>query len=42
MEIKTKTELMKMSNEELEKEENTAWEYFKKVKAIMKFIALEE
>ena len=42
MEIKTKTELLKMSKSDLEIEENTAWDYFKKVKAIMKFMAIEE
>ena len=36
MEIKTKTELLEMSKEGLEKEENTAWEYFKKVKKYAK------
>ena len=42
MEIKTKTELLKMSTEKLETEENMAWEYYKKVKAIIKFIELED
>ena len=30
MEIKTKTELLAMSQIDLEKEENIAWDYFKK------------
>jgi len=42
MEIKTKTELLKMSKSDLEIEENTAWDYFKKVKAVSKFLELEE
>ena len=42
MDIKTKTELLKMSTEKLEIEENMAWEYYKKVKAIIKFIELED
>ena len=40
--MKTKTELIGMSKEEIEAEEQKAWVYYSKVKAIMKFIALEE
>jgi hypothetical protein len=42
MDTKTKTELLAMSRTDLEKEENNAWNYFKKVKAIIKFIELED
>ena len=42
MEIKTKTELLEMSQIDLEKEENIAWDYFKKIKAIMEFNNLED
>ena len=42
MEIKTKTELLKMSKSDLEIEENIAWDYFKKIKAIMEFNKLED
>ena len=42
MDIKTKTELIVMSKEELEIEENMAWEYYKKVKTVMKFTELED
>ena len=42
MDIKTKTELLKMSTEKLEIEENMALGYYKKVKAIIKFTELEE
>mgnify|MGYP003152626870 CR=1 FL=1 len=41
MELK-KTELLGMSKEELEKEENKAWDYFKKVRDIKRFLDLEE
>jgi hypothetical protein len=40
--MKTKTELIKMSKEEIEAEEQKAWVYFSKVKAIMNFNELEE
>ena len=42
MDIKTKSELLGMSKEELEAEENQAWSYFTKVKAVMKFTELED
>ena len=42
MELKTKTELLEMSKEGLEKEENKAWDYFKKVRDIKRFLDLEE
>ena len=38
----TKKELMKMSKKELEIEENIGWNYFKKVKAILKFMEIED
>ena len=42
MNIKTKTELLAMSQIDLEKEENIAWDYFKKIKAIIEFNNLED
>ena len=42
MEIKTKSELLAMSSEELEEENDRAWRYFKKIKAIQKFLELED
>tara|TARA_R100001244_G_scaffold99755_1_gene74472 strand:- start:361 stop:483 length:123 start_codon:yes stop_codon:yes gene_type:complete len=40
--MKTKTELLQMSKEDIEKEENTAWIYHRKVRAIIKFMEIEE
>tara|TARA_R110002072_G_scaffold292150_2_gene460630 strand:- start:8 stop:136 length:129 start_codon:yes stop_codon:yes gene_type:complete len=42
MDVKSKTELLALSAEDLEKEENIAWDYFKKIKAIMEFNKLED
>ena len=42
MNVKSKTELLAMNTEELEREENIAWDYFKKIKAIMEFNKLED
>ena len=42
MEIKTKKELMELTKEEIQIAEREAWDYFKRVKTVMKFIELEE
>jgi hypothetical protein len=41
-EIKTKSELLEMSLEEIEEHERKAWDYFSKVKKVMNFMKLED
>jgi hypothetical protein len=40
--MKTKTELLQMSKEDIKIEEDTAWTYHRKVRAIIKFMEIEE
>ena len=42
MELKTKTELLGMTIEEIESHSDEAWAYFEKVKAVREFVKLEE
>ena len=42
MDTKTKTELLAMSLEDLKIEEDKGWDYYKKVRAIIKFMELED
>ena len=42
MDMKTKTELLAMSTEEIEDHERKAWDYFSKVKKVMNFMKLED
>jgi len=41
-EIKTKSELLEMSLEDIEIHEREAWDYFSKVKKVMQFMRLED
>tara|TARA_R100001082_G_C4302574_1_gene133091 strand:+ start:68 stop:196 length:129 start_codon:yes stop_codon:yes gene_type:complete len=42
MDIKTKTELLAMSNEEIKEKEMEAWNYYRKIQAVMNFKKLED
>jgi len=42
MEEKSKTELLAMSLEDLKQEEDKGWNYFKRVKTIIKFLEMED
>ena len=42
MNIYTKTELLGMTTQELEKERQIAWKYYKKVQAVEEFNSLED
>ena len=42
MNTKTKTELLAMSLGDLKIEEDKGWDYYKKVRAIIKFMELED
>ena len=42
MNIKTKTEMLAMTQEELKKHRDDAWSYYEKVKAVDEFQRLED
>ena len=42
MKIQTKTEMLAMTQEELESHSDEAWAYFEKVKAVREFQKLED
>ncbi len=42
MNIKTKTEMLAMTQEELKKHRDDAWNYYEKVKAVDEFQRLED
>ena len=42
MELKTKTEMLAMTQEQMESHSDEAWAYFEKVKAVREFMKLED